>query len=216
MKVSWAVIDQHIVLEEKKQALTADVMHIDNQIFLVTFEPLQLTLQCPIPNESQNQLGFALQGQLSILRSRNFIPTIVYVDPAKGFQGLTTAFPGVPIDLGGAGDHVAKVDTKIRRIKELYRCVKSSLPWKLPQTMVKDLVAYAVARLNIRRTTAINHHVWPKVLFTGIKVNYKKELELVIGDYCEVYDVTDNTSASRSVPCIALYLLVILQVLGTF
>ena len=123
-------------MEEKRQALTADVMHIDGQIFLVTTcEPLQLTLQCPIPSESQNQLGLALQGQLSILRSRNFIPTIVYVDPAKGWQGLTTAFPGVTIDLGGAGDHLAKVDAKIRRNKELYRSVKSTLAWNLPQVM---------------------------------------------------------------------------------
>ena len=138
-------------------------------------------------------------------RSRSFEPTIVYVDPAKGWQGLTTAFPGVTIDLGGAGDHLAKVDAKIRRIKELYRSVKNTLPWKLPQVMIKDLVAYAVARNNIKRTTAINQNVCPKVLFTGIKVNFKKELELAFGDYCEVYDGTDNTSASQSVPCIALY-----------
>jgi hypothetical protein len=53
--------------------------------------------------------------------------------------------------------------------------------------------------------TALNENVCPKVLFTGVKVNYKKELELAFGDYCEVYNGTDNTSASRSVPCIALY-----------
>jgi len=176
------------------------------RFFLVTTcEPLQLTLQCPIPSESQNQLGLALQGQLSILRSRDFVPTIVYVDPAKGWQGLTTAFPSVTIDLGGAGDHLAKVDAKIRRIKELYRSVKSTLAWNLPQVMVNDLVAYAVARINIKRTTAINQNVCPKVLFTGVKVNFKKELELAFGDYCEVYDGADNTSASRSVPSIALY-----------
>jgi len=59
-KVSRAIIDQNIVMTEKRQALTADVMHIDGQIFLVTTsEPLQLTLQCPIINESQNQLGLA-------------------------------------------------------------------------------------------------------------------------------------------------------------
>jgi len=192
-KASRAIIDQNIVMKEKRQALTADVMHIDGQIFLVTTsEPLQLTLQCPIINESQNQLGLALQGQLIILRSQSIEPTIVYVDPAKGWQGLTTAFPGVTIDLGGAGDHLAKVDAKIRHIKELYRSVKKTLPWKLPQVIIKELIAYAVARINIKRTTAINQNVCPKVLFTGIKVNFKKELELAFGDYCEVYDCTDN------------------------
>ena len=98
-----------------------------------------------------------------------------------------------------------KVDAKIRRIKEVYRSVKSGLQWKSPNTLVKDLVAYAVARLNIFRTTALTQNVCPKVLFTGVKINYKKELELGFGDYCEVYDGTDNTSKIRSIPCIALY-----------
>jgi hypothetical protein len=45
----------------------------------------------------------------------------------------------------------------------------------------------------------------PKVLFMGVKVDYHKELCLKFGDYCEVYDDTDNTSNSRSIPCVALY-----------
>ena len=205
-KISRATIDNNLLLKEKRQALYSDVMHIDGQKFLVTTcEPLQLTLQCPITSESQNQLGLGLQGHLSILRSKGFVPTIIYTDPAKGFTGLVGAFAGVLVDTSGAGDNVPKVDAKIRRIKELYRCVKSGLPWMLPKGMVKDLVAYAVARINIRRTTALSDNVCPKVLFTGVKVNYKKELELAFGDYCEVYNGTDNTSASRSIPCIALY-----------
>ena len=120
-KVSRALIDNNIVMEEKRQVLSADVMHIDGKIFLIaTSEPLQLTfLQCPIASETQNQLGLALQGHLDFLQSRNFVPTIVYTDPAKAFRGLVTSFPGVTIDIGGAGDHLAKVDAKIRRIKEI-------------------------------------------------------------------------------------------------
>ena len=133
------------------------------------------------------------------------MPTIIYTDPAKGFTGLIGAFPGVIVDTSGAGDNVPKVDAKIRRIKELYRSVKNGLPWELPKAMVKDLVAYAVARLNIRCATALTENVRPKVLFTGVKINYKKELELAFGDNCEVYDGTNNASASRSIPCIALY-----------
>jgi hypothetical protein len=47
--------------------------------------------------------------------------------------------------------------------------------------------------------------VCPKVLFTGLKPNYRKELSLAFGDYVEVHTGTDNTSRERSVPCIALY-----------
>ncbi len=44
-----------------------------------------------------------------------------------------------------------------------------------------------------------------KYLFTGLHVNYKKELSLAFSDYVEVYDGTDNMACSFSVPCIALY-----------
>jgi hypothetical protein len=53
--------------------------------------------------------------------------------------------------------------------------------------------------------TAIKQIVGPKVLFMGFKVDYSKELCLKFGDYCEVYNGTDNTSKSRSIPCVALY-----------
>jgi hypothetical protein len=35
--------------------------------------------------------------------------------------------------------------------------------------------------------------------------HFCKELSLGFGDYCEVYDGTDNTTRSRSLPCVALY-----------
>ena len=38
-----------------------------------------------------------------------------------------------------------------------------------------------------------------------MKPDFCKELSLVFGDYCKVYNGTDNTTRSRSIPCIALY-----------
>jgi hypothetical protein len=147
----------------------------------------------------------ALQGQSALLHSRGFIPSIVYTDPHSTFRSMTQDFPGVEIDVGGAGDYVAKVDAKIRRIKETYRTVKCGLSWSLPQCLVAELVAYAVSRLNIRRTSALSENVCPRVLFTGVPVNYKKELKVAFGDYVEAYEGTDNTSRARSAACIALY-----------
>lgn len=174
--------------------------------FLITVcEPLQLTMQTPVKNVSENELGQALQGQLGLLRERGFIPTVVYVDPESAFRALRTQFPGVVIDVGGTKDYVAKVDAKIRRVKEAYRAVKSGLAWKLPTSRVNDLVAYVVSRLNVRRTTALCSNVCPRVLFTGVKPNFKKEFGLSFGEYVEVHAGTTNTSKERSIPCIAMY-----------
>jgi hypothetical protein len=52
-KASRAVVDDDLVMDQKKPTLYADVMHIDGVKFLVTVcEPLQLTLQCKIERES--------------------------------------------------------------------------------------------------------------------------------------------------------------------
>jgi hypothetical protein len=118
---------------------------------------------------------------------------------------MTQDFPGVTIDVGGMGGYVAKADAKIRRVKDTYRKVKLGLPWKLPAVLVKDLVVYAVSCHNIRRTTSLNENICPRVLFTGVPVDYKKELLLSFRDYVEAYEGTDNTSRARSLACIALH-----------
>jgi hypothetical protein len=45
----------------------------------------------------------------------------------------------------------------------------------------------------------------PFHLFTGSKIYYKKSLALLFVDYCEVFDGSNNTSKSHSLPCIALH-----------
>jgi hypothetical protein len=83
--------------------------------------------------------------------------------------------------------------------------VRATLPWKLPPVLLRDLVAFAVSRINIKRSSAVNSNVCARVRFTSVKPDYRKELSLGFSDYCEVYDGTDNTMKSRTVPCIALY-----------
>ena len=68
---------------------------------------------------------------------------------------------------------------------------------------MKDLVGYAVLRLNVRRTLALSQNLCPRVLFTGVPVPYK-EFSIAFGDYVEAYEGMDNTSGVRSAACIAL------------
>jgi len=149
--------------------------------------------------------SMALQGQLSLLKSHGFEPKIVYMDPHSTFRSMTREFPGTEIDVSRASDHVAKVDTKIRRKKEMARKVKARLPWELPRQSFKDLVTYAVSWINICRMMALAEIVCPRVLFTGMPIDYKKELQLAFGDYMEAYEGTTNNMAERSAACIALF-----------
>jgi hypothetical protein len=205
-KVSRARVDLGLRSTDKRLRIYTDVMHIEGQMFVISVtDPLNLTLQTKVQSENRLELGMTLQGHLAALRTRGFEPVIIYTDPHSSFRSMTQDFPGVELDIGGAGDYVSKADAKIRRIKETYRKVKSGLPWELPQQLVGDLVAYCVSRLNIRCTTALAENICPRVLFTGIPVDYRKELTFVFGDYVEAYEGTTNTSRARSSACIALF-----------
>jgi hypothetical protein len=173
-------------------------MHFDqNSFFVSVAEPMQLIMLNHIKNEEVDSLGEALQDQLNLLRELSFQLNLVYIDPASGLMSLCTQFPGVVIDPCGAGDYVPKIDIRIRQLKEMYRTVKAGLAWNLPKSQVKDLIMYCVSRINLRRTSALDGTVCPKVLFTGLKPNYRKELSLAFGDYVEVHTGTDNTSLER-------------------
>lgn len=125
-------VDVKLRYTGKELKLHTDIMHVDDEMFLVmTADPLNLTLQCKVNYQTKNTLGFGLQGQLALLRSRDFKPTIVYIDPHSLFRVMTQDFLGVKVDVGGKGDFLSKVDAKIRRIKETYRKVKHGLPWKI-------------------------------------------------------------------------------------
>jgi hypothetical protein len=87
--------------------------------------------------------------------------------------------------MGGASDHLDKIDGKIRRLKELYRSVHAGLPWRLPKSEVKNLVCYCTSRMNFRRSSSNVSTISPHVAFTGRKPNYKKELGLAFGDCVE-------------------------------
>lgn len=124
-------------------------------------DPLNIVLQCRLENESRQEVGYGLQGHLAMLHARGFTQAVVYMDLHSTFKAMTLAFPGVEINVGSVGDYVPKVDAKICQIKEMYQKIKAGLPWQVPQVLVRDLIAYVVSWLNIRRTQALSGNVCP-------------------------------------------------------
>ena len=197
-----------------KQEMHSDVMTVMERKFLISLVvPLQLTLVTPVDSDKASALGAALTSQMAALREKGFVPVRVHVDPQRSLVALVGKFPGTELDVQGAGDHLSKIDRKIRTVKELIRCVLVTLPWDLPRANICDLVSYAVSRINSRRSTAGDSNVAPKVLFTGRKFRHNKEFGLKFGDYCEVADPTvvgvpqksKAVQHSRTQTCIALF-----------
>ena len=100
------------------------------------------------------------------------------MDPQNALAALERAYPGIEIDTAGAGDHLDKIDAKIRRIKEMMRPIIAGLPYSLPDARIKDFATYVVSRKNVRSTLAAGNNVCPRVKFAGRKIDYAKEYGL--------------------------------------
>jgi len=204
-------LDRGAQMQVKLQELSVDVMHTAGYKSLVSVcKPLGLTLIDTLKSLTTSELGRSLQAHINTLRSKGFEPAYVYADPQKGFKALEGSFPGVAIDVSGAGDHLAVVDTKIRRVKEIMRSIIAGLPYRLPKDRVKDLAMFAVNRTNLKSTGGLVSKESPRVRFTGIKPEYKTEFGLGFGDYVEAYNPraekrSNDVTMARTEPCIALY-----------
>jgi hypothetical protein len=176
-------------MERTAQKVVADVMHVASDKFLVSVSsPLELLMTCHVKDVSKDSLGKGIQSHMSTLRSRVFEPTKFYVDPHKSLSALKGAFPGIEIDDCGAGDHLDKVETRIRRIKEIVRLIIAGLPYCLPRERLKDLITYAVSRIILKQTASLIDNVSPRVKFTGVKPGFDAEFGLAFGDYVEAYN----------------------------
>jgi len=163
-----------------------------------------------LQSESKQCLGTGVQANINTLRSRGFEPERVLVDPHRSLVALQGKFPGVEIDPCGAGDHLDKIDIKIRRLKELMRAVLADLPYSLPKDRLKGLVTYSMSGLNNRSTKALNDATSPRIRLTGFKPDFKQEFGLAFGDYAEVFNPkaserSNDVTVPRTEPCVALY-----------
>ena len=186
-------------VESQKQTLLSDVVHDMGKSFLLslatsTMDPLDLLIVARVDYLKGSTLRGALEDQAELLRGRGFEITEIITDPQSSLVGI----PGV--NGTGAGDHIPKLDTRVRRLKELVRSVVAGLSFKIPRNLVQDLVSYAANRINTRRSSGSLSAESPRVKFTGKKVNYKREFTLSFGDYVECYDSTSRGTLRRNGP----------------
>jgi hypothetical protein len=194
-----------------QQVMVADIMTAAGEKFLVSLSsPLELLLNFHLKSQSKEALRAGLHEHINTLRSRGFEPNRIMVDPFKSLVAVQNAFPGIEVDPSGAGYHLDKIDTKIRRIKEIMRSVIAGVPYKLAKERIKDLATYTISRMNIKSTSALNDGTCPGVHFTGQKPDYRSELNLAFGDYVEAYNPkaaerSNYVTMARTEPCIVLY-----------
>ena len=134
------VVKQRLVQQE--QVLAIDIMYVDKIATLIGIStPLGLTIATSLnsvdinkPSRSAATVKKAITYFLGVLASQNFKVAVIMTDGEGAMSTLVTdlAIQGIEIDVSGAGGHVARIERRIRVVKER---VRSHVAYHLPFTL---------------------------------------------------------------------------------
>lgn len=193
--------------KRKEQTIYADIMYWHGIPFVIFIsKPLMLVLSQYIAKaQTLATMKDAFLLLCGKIEARGYSVTSIVVDPQSSLAALMNRIP-YPVDIVGTGTHVADVEVEIRMIKEKLRSKESSLPWPVPKRIVRWFVYGATSVTNMFRRKGAS--LCPRTEFTGVKLDYKRDLRSEPGEYCEVNVATGTSNSSketpRTVPAISL------------
>jgi hypothetical protein len=198
------------------QILSVDILFVDKIPVLIGIaHPLDLTLGTPltgldpdIPSRSAAAVKIALDTLLNTLTSKAYRASVIMTD-GEGAIGKLIPYLnelGIEVDVSAAGGHVARVERRIRVIKERVRAhMAHHLPYGLSTLCLTMLVLYCVSRLNFMPSGTRADNYSPREVFLGRTSDAHRDFRCGYGDYVQstTPDPTNNMQA-RTEDCIVL------------
>jgi len=191
--------------------LCADLMYINGIGFLVTVsENIGLTMIQHVPNRTTASIKRALYSMIDEYKKQNFDVRVVKADGEGGIGALMSDLSTdkrIDLQIAAKNQHVPVVERKIRQIKERVRAHFSTLPFKLTAQILVCLVLFVVQSINwIPSKTRNDVFMSPKEIFSGRKLDLKRDVRIQFGEYVQVHedDIIKNTLKERTVDAIAV------------
>lgn len=145
---------------------------------------------------------------ISTLASRNFVVKVIMSDGEGGVGSIAKELKqlGIEVDISGAGGHVARIERRIRTIKERVRAhVSYKLPYTLTALGTAMLVLFCVSRYNFQMSETREDGASPRELFTGRAVNAELDFRVGFVEFCQCTVAnTDNSMSGRTEDCISV------------
>jgi hypothetical protein len=206
-KAAANVVGRKIVQVE--QSLHVDLMFVRGLIFLIgVFVPLGLAVVRLLSNKTAQAVGAGLTSFLSIASSRWFDTVTIRTDGEGAVGKLKEELQtkhGLIVDTAGPGQHVPVVENMIKSVKERVRAHSTSLPFVMTKLLLAFCVLFCVSRLNLLPSATCMDKVSPHEQFTGMKLDYSRDLRCVFCDYVQAtVPNTDNSLSTRTLGCVTL------------
>ena len=189
-------------------------MFIDKTVTLIGMAtPLGLTIAYSLNHLDINKAVRAasnikrgIDHFVTTLASQNFRIKIIMSDGERGVSSLIPELEalGIGVDISGAGGHVARVERRIRVIKERLRShVAYHLPFTLSSIGIAMCILYCISRLNYEPHGVRERE--PSSREEESKADGKKDFRCSFGDYAQcTVPSTDSTMKGGTEDCVVM------------
>jgi hypothetical protein len=194
---------------ERNIILCVDIFFISGIPFLLSISRrLQLLVVTHLTDRSQRSLEKAILQHIDTYASKEFKVTTIFSDGEGAIVSCSQALQakGVTIDITSKNEHVPEIERAGRQLKERVRAHWNTLPYELNLLLLVALVKFCCSTINSFPKENSIGSISPKELFTGIKVDLKRDFKVPFGEYCQIHedDIQTNTLKERTVGAIAL------------
>ena len=169
---------------------------------------LQVYLVYHLKDRGTREMMLALEKMISVYSSHDFKVNYIFCDNEGAVEALRQELQNKSIKISSAakGEHVPEIERAGRVLKERVRSYWNTLPFRLTKELLKQLVYYCVAMINLFPKVNSVGNRSPKELFTGIKTNYIRDCKIGFGEYVQVHedDQITNTLKERTLAAISL------------
>jgi hypothetical protein len=190
----------------KEVFLTVDLFYVNKIIFFLTLSrKIDFTAVNHLKTRTARDMFAAFKEVYKFYLQRGFRITEVHADNEFGpLRALITGMPrGPTLNVASADEHVPEIERRIRVVKERTRALRHSLPFnRIPRMMTIHAVLSVVKVLTYFPTKAgLTGHWSPRMIMAGKPLNFKKDLALEFGAYCQVqsHHTPRNSMKARTV-----------------
>jgi hypothetical protein len=200
LRVPKQLMDMH-----RDVYMTCDIFFVNGLTFFISLSRvLDFTAVNHLPTRKITDIFAAFKEIYSFYLHRGFKITDVHADGefAPLQVQIHDKMPGGPrVNLASASEHVPEIERRIRVVKERVRAARLGLPFtRVPKTLMIHIVLSAVQMLTHFPTKESIAGYSPRMLLTGSSLDYKKNLRLALGSYCQVHeeDAPRNSQKPRT------------------
>ena len=191
-----------------QQILSIDIIFVKRVVFLVgVLTPLGLGLVEFLRDRLVDSIKTAVKIMLATAASRSFNVLEIRCNGEKAVGASTMALKhrSLRVSMTGPGQHVSVAKRMAQTVNSRFRCHELYLPFFMTHTILVYCMRFCMSCVNLQPSATSIDKVSPFEQFSGMKLDAKRDLRVVFGDYVLVTHAnTDNSPLPRAEPCIAL------------